>query len=229
MLDILAVFLTGLLTSFHCIGMCGPIIVAYSLHLTKPSSREARINAFLPVLHHLTFHAGRLTTYGAMGGAAGWLADRVLALEVIHISQFTFLRIGGVVMILMGLAIMGILPIPERYISGVFALNKLGGCSISKLIASAGVGKKWLLGLCMGFLPCVPLYAVLVRAMATASFVKGFGLMVSFGLGTLPALLFLGIFASLAGMRARILSRWLMGLSILFMGAFLVHKGLAVR
>ncbi len=81
----------------------------------------------------------------------------------------------------------------------------------------------------MGFVPCAPLYAIVFRAMATASFLKGIIVMVIFGLGTLPGLIFLGTFASLAGMKTRILSRWLMSLSIIFMGAFLVHRGFALR
>jgi sulfite exporter TauE/SafE len=229
MAELLAVFLTGFLTTFHCIGMCGPLVLAYSLHLPKYVDYKPGMHNLLPVLHHLSYHIGRLTTYGLLGGTAGWLADRILALELIRRSQLNVLPAAGLVMIFMGLAIMGILPFPERYILGGFVVKKLGRGSISGLIKSAGVGKKLLLGLIMGFLPCMPLYAIIVRAMATASFLKGFAMMLAFGLGTMPGLLFLGIFASLAGIKTRIFSRWLMGLSIIFMGGMLLHKGIGLR
>jgi len=223
--EILAVFLTGFLTSFHCIGMCGPLVLAYSLHLPRPSADASGSYNLAPVVHHLAYHLGRMTTYGLLGGTAGWLADRIVALEVIHTSRFGVSLVGGGAMIAMGLAIIGVLPFPERWISGGFVAQKLSRGLISKLITSSGVGKKIALGLAMGFLPCMPLYAVIVRAMATASFWKGFTVMFVFGLGTMPTLLFLGVFASLAGMKTRIFSRWLMGLSIIFMGAILVYKG----
>lgn len=229
MAELLAVFLTGFLTTFHCIGMCGPLVLAYSLHLPKHVGDKPEMHNLLPVLHHLSYHLGRLTTYGLLGGTAGWLADRILALELMRGSRISVLLVAGAVMIFMGLAITGILPFPERYVSGGFVVKKLGRGSISGLIRSAGVGKKLLLGMIMGFLPCMPLYAIIARAMATGSFLKGFAVMLAFGLGTMPGLLFLGIFASLAGIKTRIFSRWLMGLSIIFMGSILLYNGFGLR
>ena len=75
MVDLFAPFIIGFLGSFHCLGMCGPLVVAYSLHLKSPSCPETRMRPLWQtgVLHHLAFQAGRLLTYGFLGFAAAGL------------------------------------------------------------------------------------------------------------------------------------------------------------
>ena len=62
----LAFFITGLTVGFgHCIGMCGPIVVSLSLN-----SKESHL-----VFRHLLYNAGRVITYGILGGLAGTLGS----------------------------------------------------------------------------------------------------------------------------------------------------------
>ena len=55
------VFLLGLVSSLHCVQMCGPIVLAFSLPLPRPEALRA----------HLRYNAGRILTYAALGALAG--------------------------------------------------------------------------------------------------------------------------------------------------------------
>ena len=78
-IDFLAPFLIGLFGSLHCLGMCGPLVMAYSLHIKNPETQAAGLSPSpwgKGFLHHLAYHLGRLTTYGILGAlAAGSFSD----------------------------------------------------------------------------------------------------------------------------------------------------------
>jgi sulfite exporter TauE/SafE len=72
--DLIAPLIIGFVGSFHCLGMCGPLVMAYSLHMGLPREEKA-IDPPAPwvrgIFHHGAFHLGRLVTYGLLGGLAG--------------------------------------------------------------------------------------------------------------------------------------------------------------
>ena len=76
-------FLSGFLGSLgHCLGMCGPLVMAYSLHIRPGDpSRQLPLKAIWAggIAHHLAFHAGRILTYGLLGA---------LAACVVHLTAF---------------------------------------------------------------------------------------------------------------------------------------------
>ena len=76
MFDLLAPLIVGFAGSLHCLGMCGPLVVAYSLHMRSTSPDGAPNAAQLwskGIAHHLAFHAGRILCYGLLGALASAL------------------------------------------------------------------------------------------------------------------------------------------------------------
>ncbi len=73
MFDLFAPLIIGFVGSLHCLGMCGPLVMAYSLHVGKPGDlrpTEAPSLWLNGLAHHLSFHLGRLFTYGLLGTLA---------------------------------------------------------------------------------------------------------------------------------------------------------------
>ena len=214
--EYLLILATGFLGSAHCLGMCGPIVWAYAGRLSPASSRSARL------VRHLAYNLGRVgmwvflgMVFGLLGGLLSTLASlgRILALA------------GGVAMLLLGLANLGVLPLR-------FRLEGEGGNPVWRfyrrvfqaLIGEGSLGGKLALGLANGLLPCGLSYALLARAGATGSPVEGGLVTLAFGLGTVPALLGAGLVLG----RFR-LPRWserLAALAVLVMGVLLIWRGL---
>jgi uncharacterized protein len=240
-LDLVAPFLIGLLGSLHCLGMCGPLVLAYSLHL-KPSGSKGTIpgpisNAKIqkkegPIssswssgfLHHLAYHFGRITTYGILGALAAGLFNH-LGLNFYLPVRGGLILIGGAVITLLGLVFLRVVPWPSFF--GGFSLpsRSLGVRLLPSLIQSPGLFSKVALGSACGLLPCCLSCSILVKAALSENMAQGFMTMTAFGLGTIPALLALGFSASLLTLRTRLIGERLAALSVVAMGLILMIKG----
>ena len=131
--------------------------------------------------------------------------------------------VGGVIMILFGIYLAG-------WWQSLLWLEK-GGAYLWKYIEPLGrryipvrtVGHAFLLGLVWGWLPCGMVYAVLTLALASGSALEGGALMLAFGLGTLPALLTMGLaFNTLGRFLQNPRVRLLAGIAVIFLGIFLL-------
>ena len=200
----LLVFAAGALGSFgHCIGMCGPLVAAFSLPLG-----ERRI---LPA--NLFYHLGRVTTYSMIGGVTGLTGSFVGVASHIESFQKAVMTGTGLLIVLMGLILGGWVPalrLPEkepgrhRLVKRIFRLVSEGGSP----------GAFFPLGLALGFLPCGLVYGALLSSARAGmeagslpeGFLKGFLMMALFGAGTVPGLLVVAKTASLLGgkLRARL-------------------------
>lgn len=198
---VLILFASGLLGGFgHCLGMCGPVIAAISLSAgVRP-----------PAGRHLLYHLGRITTYSLLGGAVGLTGSLVRISVPIEPVQRGILVGTGVLIALLGL-----------WLSGLFgrtgAAGEGGGlpAPLSRALrfvsGASGPGALYPLGLLLGLLPCGLVYTALLTAARTGmdsadpavAFLRGFGAMALFGLGTSPSLLLLGKVVDALGARAR--------------------------
>jgi sulfite exporter TauE/SafE len=163
----------------HCAPMCGGFV------LGQVSDRMARLPpAHFSECHRLRtaslapYHLGRLTTYSALGFAAG---GGGLATRWLGGNAGIFLLIGAVLLALQA----------ARRLRPGFTLP------LTRTL------RGYPLGLALGFLPCGILYAALAAAAATASPLYGAAAMFCFGLGTVPALVAVGLFGAAAGHRFR--------------------------
>ena len=193
----LAAFLVGLFGGVHCVGMCGGIVGALSFGVTEKIRQQPR--RMLPYL--LAYNLARIGSYTIAGALLGGIS--ALALQLVTINQFqqVLLVFAGIFMILLGLYVGGWWPVLLR-------LEQAGGVIWRRIepfgrrfMPVRSVQQAFLLGLIWGWLPCGLVYSVLIWAMASGGPVEGSMLLLSFGLGTLPNLLAMGLFAAT-------LSRW---------------------
>lgn len=185
-------FIVGLMGGVHCVGMCGGIVGALSFAVNSSATQQK--NALLTLM--LSYNLGRLTSYtlaGGIMGALGWLALGWIDLQYMQLILQLF---AGVFMLLMGLYLSG-------WWMGLTRIEKLGAYlwkylkpGAQKLLPVSNPVQALLLGLLWGWLPCGLVYSVLIWSMSSGGFVEGALLMLSFGLGTLPNLLAMGLFAN---------------------------------
>jgi sulfite exporter TauE/SafE len=221
-LDIAALFTLGLFGTGHCLGMCGPLVVALPGQTGRWSS-------------HLVYHAGRLATYTLIGAAMGGAGRSLMALAqasgddpMIWMSRVQ-MGIGGVaalVLVVLGLARLGLIAEPG-WMSTV-ALHRVPGVR-RRLSAETGHRRNadlLVMGLILGGLPCGLSYAAFAKSLAGAQVMGGALSALAFGLGTVPGLLAVGGFAGRLFSRYRQQSDILSGLIMIGMAARLFIRGL---
>lgn len=214
-------FITGLLGSGHCIGMCGPIVAALSL--TEAGKRGTIFFQFL-------YNIGRIITYTGIGLLVGWLGS-VFAYTNSFAGITRVLLIGSDLFVFfLGLGSTGLF---SFFKLDVMQLEFSG--PVQKITETVAYFRKLPpalsslpLGIIMGFLPCGFLYAMIIVAGQSNRTMNGVMMMLAFGLGTLPTLFLFGSTAHLltAKMRTRMLR--LAGLIIALMGAYNLYRHLVL-
>jgi hypothetical protein len=218
-LTFISMFLLGLLGSGHCLGMCGPLIVAL----------PGRIGGW-PA--HLAYHFGRLLTYaliGALLGGAGagfaTAASSAIdpAMDGILRLQLLMSALAALFLLLFGLNRLGILPEPAWLAAADFQKIPILGRLVRRSMQTTQLLSVFTLGLMLGLLPCGLSYAAFARALASGSSLSGGLLVLCFGIGTLPGLLLLGTSAGLLLKRHRRLTEILAGLIMVAMALLLAR------
>jgi len=171
-------FLLGLASTFHCVGMCGPISLALPLNRQSP----------LTILSGLVqYHFGRILTYALLGLLIGSIG---LTFQLVYLIQGLSILMG-IVMIVLAWKRQWIHTIQfpnNRLMQGI--VKQMG-----RLLASQSPGKLLLLGSLNGLLPCGMVLIGLGNALLSGSVIGTAAGMVVFGLGTFPAMLAIGYFA----------------------------------
>ena len=189
-------FVIGLLTSIHCIAMCGGINLSQCLPKTAVGESEKKGAAFLPsVLYNL----GRVVSYTLVGfllGLIGWLVGGSSGVGVPVLLQGIMKLVAGVLMIVMGINMLGIFPWLRR-------LNIQMPGSLSKRIGQkkATAVRPFAVGFLNGLMPCGPLQSMQILALASANPFIGALSMLLFSLGTVPLMLGLGSIVTVLGKR----------------------------
>lgn len=192
-LDAAFYFTTGLLMSLgHCTGMCGPLVSAYAVAQCNacPTGRKPGLVNFL------TYNAGRISSYAAIGLALGLVGSAARLGEGQQIQAWLALAVGAL-MLLLGLGLTGWLP-TQRWVES----SRLAGLVVGRmrgLLTAQDPGRRYLLGVGNGLLPCGPVYVMAVGTLAAASPWLGAGAMALYGLGTVPVMVALGLGAGRLG------------------------------
>jgi uncharacterized protein len=218
--DLIPLFLLGFLGSGHCIGMCGPLVVAFP-------GRSGHFSA------HLVYHGGRLLTYvvigavmGALGGGWGALAGGDGVPVGLARFQVWLSLLVALALLVLGLFRLGILREP----SWLSITPATASSERAALFRGAQAGRPealFLTGLLMGSLPCGLSYAAFIRTLAAGGWTHGALLALAFGLGTLPALLLVGTAFMGLLRRHRRLSDAIAGVVMVAMGVNLAADALA--
>ncbi len=222
-LDLIGPLFIGFVGSLHCLGMCGPLVMAYSLHIGPPEGGPMEISSFWSkgLSHHSAFHLGRLATYGLLGALAAGLAHLVGFNHFFSDLRGAVTLGGGLMMILFGLALLKVIPFRVPSMGGGSFFSRL----FPNLFKSQSPPSKFALGVATGFLPCMLSWAMIIKAATTQNPIMGFFTMAFFGLGTIPVLFFTGLSASLLTLKIRFFGERVAALSVMAMGFILLFKG----
>lgn len=182
----IALFLIGLLGGTHCIAMCGGIVGALTMQMPGQPQRNT-----WPL--HLAYNIGRITSYAAAGAVMGAIGSLGLLLNEVLPVQMALYVLANLMLVALGLYLIGM--------TRSLALLERGGQRIwakiqpltRRFLPARTVGQALPLGMLWGFLPCGMVYSALTTALLAGSASRGAGLMLAFGLGTLPNLLLAGL------------------------------------
>ncbi|MCB1957678.1 MAG: sulfite exporter TauE/SafE family protein [Rhodocyclaceae bacterium] len=209
----IAAFLIGLLGGAHCVGMCGGIVSALTVQM--PGQRSGQ----WPL--HLAYNVGRISSYTLAGTLLGALGSVGMLMNNVMPVQIGLYVVANLMLIALGLYLTGFtrLMLPVERV-GARLWQRIQPLT-RRFLPARSPAQAFPLGLLWGFLPCGMVYGVLATALVTGSAWRGGGLMLAFGLGTLPNLL-------LAGMLLKRLKditrhrgvRLLAGLTVLGFGLF---------
>ncbi len=205
------IFVVGLITGLHCIGMCGSFVIGYTV-----KDAEHGRSAYLS---HILYGAGKTISYAMFGAIFGFIGS------VVSITPF----ISGVSILLAGIFLI------------IFGLNTLNVFSVLKRVRikqpeamTRYANKKrrnsrspFFIGFFSGFLlGCGPLQAMYIMAAGNGDPIEGAKFLAAFGLGTLPALLGFGMATRwLSGTMTRRITQ-ISGVILLVMGTMMLNKGL---
>lgn len=215
---------TGVTVGFgHCLGMCGPIAVSFSLTLKEKP-------CFIP---HLLYNAGRISTYAILGGIMGATGAFTMVAAHIAIIQKGAMILTGLMIIAMGAAMSGWFSFGQIF-SDFY--NPSG--PIAKRFSALSKAKSsfayFPMGLMLGLLPCGPVYTALLAAArggmertdVVGGIVFGMSLMLCFGVGTIPALLLVARLAALDWLPSRTLIYRVTSFLMIIVGAYYLVKGI---
>lgn len=201
-------FFAGLLGGVHCLGMCGGIVGALTFGIKQddggipvkaPGATAEQIapdnsKSFFPYI--LAYNGGRLFSYTIAGILVGGISMLASNLPVLHNIQFSLQIFAALFMIALGLYIGG-------WWFGLRKIEQAGGMIWKRIepvsrrfIPVKSPFQAFILGTLWGWLPCGLVYTILIWCISTGSAIEGGLLMFSFGLGTLPLLLAMGVFAT---------------------------------
>ena len=218
---LIVMLLTGLAGGFgHCIGMCGPVVAAYSL-----GERNLRY------LHHILYNLGRITTYMFMGAVVGLTGSFLVLTSSIEKIQTAIMVLAGISIIVMGIVIGGWIPV-RRPSKSSFWLSSIIQKTMELFKGPRTAGTYYPMGIVLGFLPCGLTYTALLAAARAsmeaenhlAGMLQGVFMLLFFGLGTAPALLLAGKVIDVIGAKARERLYKLASLIMILTGVYFVVK-----
>jgi uncharacterized protein len=174
----------------HCLGMCGGL----ALSLAPGGSRGSVI------VRQGLWHLGKTTTYVFLGAMAGLVGAWVGSAQIAW-AQDVLAYVAGAMMIVMGLALLGLLPTRRKAGQGEGLLASVFGQFLGRPTAGGALA----MGLATGFLPCPIVLGMLALAAQSGSVLVGMVLLASLGAGTVWSLAILGLTGHMATLR---LKRW---------------------
>ncbi len=205
-MELLTGFLVGLLGSFHCIGMCGPIAIA----LPKTNNL---------VFSRLLYNFGRVITYSILGLLFGLLGSR---LEMFGLQRIISISLGVLIILTV------VTPISYRIkISNKLGLYKLVGILkmyFGRMFKNHSNSSMLVIGMLNGLLPCGFVYIGITGAIAVGSTINGMLFMTMFGLGTLPVMLGASLIGNFINLNIRQkLTRLLPAFSLILAAIFILR------
>ncbi len=207
-------FMAGVLGSGHCLGMCGALVSGYFMK-AGPSKR------YLP---YFMYQLARIFVYTMVGFAAAALGFVLVSSGVFGKVQSILQMFIGAVVIILALGILGWIPfqgsvrlLPMNLLRRGYAESRTKGPLLGATIA----------GLLNGLMPCPLTFAMAVKATSATTVMEGGLLMLTFGAGTLPTMLFVSLAFGKMSAHFRGLMLKSAALIMIVMGCNTIYMGLS--
>jgi uncharacterized protein len=179
-------FLIGVLTSVHCVAMCGGICLSQCTSQTSISRKQQ--SKFSAIRPSLLYNLGRVISYTAIGGLVGAIGS---VISFSGVMKGVVQILAGIFMVIMGLNMLNIFPWLRKFnprMPKLFAL---------KIYEQKASKSPLYIGILNGLMPCGPLQAMQLYALSTGSPIKGAIAMFLFSIGTFPLMFAFGALSSL--------------------------------
>jgi len=207
-------FMAGVLGSGHCLGMCGALVSGYFM-------RSGASRSYLP---YFVYQIARIFVYTLVGFAAAALGVVLVSSGVFGKVQSILQMSIGAIVIILALGILGWIPfqgsvrlIPMKLLRRGYAESRTKGPILGATIA----------GLLNGLMPCPLTFAMAVKATSATTIMDGGLLMLTFGAGTLPTMLFVSVAFGKMSAHFRGLMLKSAALIMIIMGCNTIYMGLS--
>lgn len=206
-------FMTGILGSGHCLGMCGSLVSSFFM---RQGTRS--------IAPYLAYHTSRVAVYVLIGLIAASLGAVLVQTGLFGKVQGILQILAGLVVVLLGFDMLGVLPISNtlHFAPVSWVVSRFAAATRHGPVAGAFMG-----GAVNGLMPCSMVMAMAVQATTAPSPVEGGLLLLAFGVGTLPSMLTASFLFGKLGTKTR---GWLLrgaALFVIALGLSTLWQGLA--
>jgi sulfite exporter TauE/SafE len=206
-------FFMGLIGSIHCIGMCGPLVMAL------PISQQTNFQKWQSIL---LYNAGKISSYSLLGIIFGLFGSQ---LPLYGVQENLSIVMGSIMI----LYVVYVFVIKPKFISRFLQFNLLYTFivkNMGQLFQRKNRAVFYLIGILNGLLPCGMIYVALTSAIAAQNIMQGGFIMAFFGLGTMPALIMVAIGGQYFGIVFRKKIQSFLPVFIFSMGVLLILRGM---
>lgn len=211
---LLSAFVLGLMGSFHCAGMCGPIAISLPLHGNTVPQK---------IFGGTLYNLGRTITYGIMGALFGLLGQ---GMEMLGFQQKISVLMGAlmIISVLFPALFKNQYSMDKSIFSFVGKLKK----SIGQLFSIRSFSSLFFIGMLNGLLPCGLVYMAIAGAIGTGNAGQGTLYMILFGLGTIPMLLTISLAGNMMSQTIRKKINKLIPVLVVVVGLLFILRGLSL-
>lgn len=207
-------FIVGMLTSLHCIAMCGGINLSQCV-TNKFDSGHRNLGKLKP---SILYNTGRVISYTLIGGLVGGIGS------VVSFSGWAkgiVAIFAGILMVIMGLNMLNIFPALRKFNPGMPRV-------LSRLSGQNGKRGPFYVGLFNGLMPCGPLQTMQIYALGTGSVIVGATSMFFFSLGTVPLIFGLGAVSSFLSSNFTQKMMKMSAVLVIILGIIMLNRGLGL-
>lgn len=208
-------FVIGLLTSLHCIAMCGGINLSQSITYQQ-TENESKFTKFKP---SLLYNTGRVISYTVLGGIVGSLGS---VISFSGTAKGIVAILGGAFMVIIGINMLDIFPWLRKI---KISTPKFFG---NKIYSNTSKRGPFYIGLLNGLMPCGPLQTMQLYALGTGSFLAGATSMFLFSLGTVPLMFSFGAISSFLSSKFTHRMLKVSAVLVIVLGLTMVSRGLSL-
>jgi sulfite exporter TauE/SafE len=208
---IISGFALGIVSSFHCVGMCGPIALSLPVYYLPPHKKLIGI---------LFYHSGRIFLYALLGLFFGFVGRQFY---LAGLQQYFSIALGCIILLILLQTTLGkqLIHIPlfdqfQEKLQNIIAIY----------IQKKQLYGMLILGMANGLLPCGMVYLAITGAMATGNLIGAVTFMTVFGLGTFPAMFLLTYFGSFISLKVRNNMKKAIPFFVATMAILLILRGL---